>query len=159
MKKYIGITQAISKFKPSDNIIYHNEAHTKGEIRTQEYNDSFSTTKFIRPASGIKDNLQLIVMQLETGRKHQIRKHLSEVLALPVVNDQKYGAKIIRGNEHQLGLHSSYIYTKVGNQVNKHFIPVLQGANDLWKGFVDESGHFNDEVRDILENFDERLID
>ncbi|CAM9023034.1 unnamed protein product [Wickerhamomyces anomalus] len=148
------------QFKPIENVVYHNEEHTKGEIRTQDdpYGP-FSTTKFIRPESGIREDLQLIIMQLETGKKHQIRKHLSEVLSLPIVNDKKYGSSIIRGNDQQLGLHSSFIYTRVGNQLNKHFIPIQQGADDLWKGFVNEDGYFNEDINDILENFDERLIE
>lgn len=100
----------------------------------------------------------MIAIQLETGKKHQIRRHLSEILELPIVNDKKYGSAVFRGNDQQLGLHSSFIYTRVGNEVNKHLIPVIQGTNDLWKGFVDEDGYFNDDIKDILENFDERLI-
>ncbi|ODQ57178.1 hypothetical protein WICANDRAFT_36064 [Wickerhamomyces anomalus NRRL Y-366-8] len=144
-RRYIGITRAISEFKPIENV--------------DDPYGPFSTTKFIRPESGIREDLQLIIMQLETGKKHQIRKHLSEVLSLPIVNDKKYGSSIIRGNDQQLGLHSSFIYTRVGNQLNKHFIPIQQGADDLWKGFVNEDGYFNEDINDILENFDERLIE
>ena len=45
-------------------------------------------------------------MQIETGRKNQIRVHLSE-LGCPVVGDRKYGARTdpIR----RLGLHAYFL--------------------------------------------------
>lgn len=133
----------------------------RGEIRTQDRGDGtgpFSTTKFMK-APGSVDGLQLIVLQLETGKKHQIRRHLSEVLALPVLNDVKYGSELIRGDKNQLGLHSAYLYTRIGNTVNKHHVPVQFGVDTLWKGFVNQEGQFSDEVKDLLENFEEKLIE
>lgn len=100
-----------------------------------------------------------MVLQLETGKKHQIRRHLSDILALPVLNDVKYGSEIIRGNANQIGLHSGYIYTRVGNDINQHHVPIKFGVDTLWKGFVNQEGHFSDEVKDLLENFDERLVE
>jgi 23S rRNA-/tRNA-specific pseudouridylate synthase len=35
-------------------------------------------------------------MKLITGRKHQLRCHLSGYLDNPIINDQRYGGKIIK---------------------------------------------------------------
>jgi len=50
-----------------------------------------------------RSGLSLLEVRLETGRKHQIRVHLSE-LGCPVVGDRRYGAK--SDACHRLGLHA-----------------------------------------------------
>ena len=41
----------------------------------------------------IKDNMSLMSIEIETGRKHQIRKHLAQI-GFPIVGDKKYGSGI-----------------------------------------------------------------
>jgi 23S rRNA pseudouridine1911/1915/1917 synthase len=51
-----------------------------------------------------RDDLSLVEIHLQTGRKHQIRVHLAG-LGCPVVGDSKYGA--ISDRCHRLALHAS----------------------------------------------------
>lgn len=51
-------------------------------------------------------NLSFLKVQLETGRKNQIRVHLSE-MGHPIVGDRKYGA--IRNPLKRLGLHAHHL--------------------------------------------------
>ena len=44
----------------------------------------------ITPISG-NDNLSLVEIRIETGRKHQIRRHLSDI-GHPIVGDRQYGS-------------------------------------------------------------------
>ncbi|CCH45613.1 Ribosomal large subunit pseudouridine synthase D [Wickerhamomyces ciferrii] len=158
-RRYIGIIPKITNLPNNDSIIYSNETKTKGYIKTQDPNNSFSTTKFIIPDTTINQDLQLIILQLETGKKHQIRKHLSQCLGLPLVNDIIYGSDITKADyRNQIALHSSFVMTKIGKEINNHYIPVLDGV-DIWKGFINDQGRFNKEVEDILINFDERLVE
>ncbi len=61
-----------------------------------------ATTHYqVRKATG---NLSLLEVQLETGRKHQIRVHLAS-LGCPVVGDRRYGTRAAAGQ--RLALHAS----------------------------------------------------
>src|SRR5699024_2066078 len=55
------------------------------------------------------DNFSLLQVQLETGRKNQIRVHMQDI-GHPVVGDKKYGSKqnVIR----RLGLHAKVLSFK-----------------------------------------------
>jgi 23S rRNA pseudouridine1911/1915/1917 synthase len=48
----------------------------------------------------------LIKLQLETGRRHQIRVQLTEI-GCPIIGDAKYGSGVNPAN--RLGLHSAYL--------------------------------------------------
>jgi 23S rRNA pseudouridine1911/1915/1917 synthase len=48
--------------------------------------------------------LSLVELELETGRRHQIRVQLADV-GCPIVGDEKYGAKT--NPAHRLGLHAT----------------------------------------------------
>ncbi len=61
--------------------------HAVSHIRLRDYSKS-------------KD-ISLLEVSIETGRKHQIRKHLSE-LAYPVIGDRLYGAETESNEELQL---------------------------------------------------------
>ena len=50
-------------------------------------------------------NKTLVTIEIETGRKHQIRKHLSE-LGYPIVGDRLYSSKLL---EENLQLQSNYL--------------------------------------------------
>ncbi len=50
-----------------------------------------------------KNNRSLVALTLETGRRHQIRVHLSDV-GCPIIGDKKYGART--DPAERLGLHS-----------------------------------------------------
>ncbi|SCU89524.1 LAME_0E04038g1_1 [Lachancea meyersii CBS 8951] len=91
-----------------------------------------------------------LVLQLCTGKKHQIRLQLARGLGVPIMNDIKYRGKQVRSAGHQIGLHSALIQTQVGLQKRKHLIPVDSGRTSLWANYVDETGNFKPAVQQIL---------
>lgn len=104
----------------------------------------------------IKENC--LVVQLHTGKKHQIRKHLAQVLGQPLLNDLKYGGKQISGAGDQIALHSAFIKTKIGLQVNEHLIPVPSSETALWSECLGSDGHFDTLIQNtLLENWKEEI--
>lgn len=51
----------------------------------------------------IKDNTSKLTIEIETGRKHQIRKHLSE-FGYPIIGDRLYGSRTYFDNTQQQDL-------------------------------------------------------
>lgn len=98
-----------------------------------------------------RENVQLVLLELVTGRKHQIRNHLS-TLGMSCVNDMKYGSQIQFPETRQIGLHSCWLETRIGMQLNKFMIPILFGF-DIWEGFIEKDGSFVKEIRDQIEPF------
>ncbi|SCV04132.1 LANO_0G08350g1_1 [Lachancea nothofagi CBS 11611] len=102
-----------------------------------------------------KIDSRALMLQLCTGKKHQIRLQLSKVLGLPISNDLKYGGVPVPDAGRQIALHSALVQTKVGLQCHKHFIPVVSGRDSLWANYVDQDGHFKPSVQHaLLENWD-----
>ena len=63
-----------------------------------------------------KNKISLVKLEPITGRKHQIRKHLS-MLNSPIIGDTKYGNNFIPNNiEKRLYLHSYVIVFPAYNQ-------------------------------------------
>lgn len=97
-----------------------------------------------------KAGLHVLVLQLCTGKKHQIRQQLSQCLKLPILNDLKYGGRQITGAGRQIALHSALIQTQVGVQEQIHLVPVMEKWRNLWSTYVDEEGHFCPQIRRVL---------
>ncbi|AET39263.1 pseudouridine synthase PUS5 Ecym_4187 [Eremothecium cymbalariae DBVPG len=97
----------------------------------------------------------LVLFQLHTGKKHQIRIQLSKVFQQPIVNDVKYGADAIPNLEDIIGLHSALISTEIGLTRENHLIPIPcdSNARKLWNGYVDANGEFNDLITESLYDF------
>lgn len=94
-----------------------------------------------------------ILLELVTGQKHQIRKHLSHVLRQPVLNDVKYGGTPVPGiHDSQVGLHAACLKTKIGLQTREHLIPMTFNNNGkLWdRRYLDEKGNFIPEIQKML---------
>ena len=53
----------------------------------------------------LKDEKTLVTVEIETGRKHQIRKHLSE-FGYPIIGDRLYGSG---HSDNNLQLQSNYL--------------------------------------------------
>lgn len=134
--------------KPGESVV-----ESAGYVRSLDEEHGQMITKFIDVGIN-KKGLKLMILELETGKKHQIRKQLSKHFG-SIVNDFDYGSDVAMGSFRQIGLHSAFISTTIGLTKNNHLIPVMDGRYDLWEGFVDKEGNFEHIVNDALEHFDE----
>lgn len=94
-----------------------------------------------------------ILVELSTGQKHQIRKHLSHILKQPVLNDVKYGGPLLPHTDPlQIALHAACVKTKIGLQKREHLIPMTFNNNGkLWdRRYLDEKGNFIPEIQKML---------
>lgn len=162
VKRYVAV---ITKHKPPKKIGFHLKWHhaVNKESGTMEHplEGRHAITEFIIPKlpeelSKYYDerNLEVIVFQLQTGRKHQIRRHLQIHFRSTIVNDVRYGNENVDPSTHQIALHSAYLNITVGRQETNVFAPVEYGR-EIWGPIVDQqTGEFVPEVHDVLEKFD-----
>ncbi|KAL3232706.1 21S rRNA pseudouridine(2819) synthase [Nakaseomyces bracarensis] len=95
----------------------------------------------------VKNNC--FIIDLVTGKKHQIRKHLSSLLHSPILYDQKYGSRATLGRDH-IALHSAYIETKVGRTVKGHIIPIQPQDQAIWETITTIDGRFLPDIENEL---------
>lgn len=76
----------------SEHVVYSTDNSDEGKLAVTRY-------RTLRSSNGYT----LVELQLETGRKNQIRVHLSD-LGYPIAGDRKYGAKT--SPIHRLALHA-----------------------------------------------------
>lgn len=76
----------------SEHVVYSTDNPDEGKLAVTRY-------RTLRSSNGYT----LVELQLETGRKNQIRVHLSD-LGYPIAGDRKYGAKT--SPIHRLALHA-----------------------------------------------------
>lgn len=102
-----------------------------------------------------------IVFELVTGRKNQIRDHVTQAFGTTLLNDDKFSEFKMASSKttenpqknlnsevyssNQIGLHSGYI--KVGNE--HYMIPVPTCDREIWTGFLD-SLWFKREIAKLL---------
>lgn len=94
-----------------------------------------------------------MVLELVTGGKRQIRRHMSEAVGTPILNDAKFGGlQIVEANPEQIALHSASIHTMIGLQTRKHLIPMIYNNNGvLWDSkYLHKDGTFIEEIRKVL---------
>lgn len=95
------------------------------------------------------------ILELVSGGKHQVRRHLAQAVGTPILNDSKFQGPLIPGsNPAQIALHSACIKTKVGFQERAHLIPmVYNNDGKLWDSkYVDPEGNFSLEIQRLLLN-------
>ncbi|CAD6637309.1 XXYS1_4_G0040340.mRNA.1.CDS.1 [Saccharomyces cerevisiae] len=149
-RKYVAIVESSGRFNKPNNY----------EIKYgPKYNFLIShggreITKF----KEVDENC--IVLQLVTGKKHQIRNHVSQILNQPILNDKKYGSTVNFPElfNDQIALHSACIITKIGLQTKTHLIPMeYNNTGQLWsRKYVNEEGEFTLPIKDVLmENWDQ----
>lgn len=151
-RRYVAVTKPAELPDANEFLRYTDETKTAGIIETK-VDKGESITKFIK--GPIFNDLQIFILQLETGRKHQIRTHLSDVLNMPILYDIKYGFEGQRTKDRTIGLHSAFIKTQIGITKQDFYIPIKYDPKDIWKSIVNEEGEFNEEVKSYLMNFEE----
>ncbi|KAH3684975.1 hypothetical protein WICPIJ_004054 [Wickerhamomyces pijperi] len=116
IRRYVGLIPSediVSNSPILESIQFYNDKN-KGRIVSHDEEGRQSITDFIKYDKLNVRGYQMIILQLTTGRKHQIRKHLSEILGKPLRNDVKYGAVGLIQPQNCIGLHSAFIETHVG---------------------------------------------
>ncbi|NQU40129.1 MAG: RluA family pseudouridine synthase [Lentisphaerae bacterium] len=102
-KKYIAVVHGVPPKQEGviTSFLTENSAHKVYSVSDPKQGKLAKTRyKVVRERGG----LSLLEIELLTGRKNQIRVHLSEG-GCPVVGDQKYGSK--RGGRQRLALHAA----------------------------------------------------
>lgn len=107
-KHYFAVTHGIPSKKSGTIESWLNESQTlKVYSSPHETRDSkFAVTHYdVHPFS--KTN-GLLLVRLDTGRKHQIRVHLASI-GHPILGDEKYGGKENAKRSKRLALHSCFL--------------------------------------------------
>lgn len=118
----------------------------------------------------------LFILKLQTGKKHQIRKHMNYINQA-ILGDYKYNYNDnydntnsksetqsttrtpLRDKKQPIALHSAFIKTRVGLQVNETFAPIIWNDNHVWDalvqwGFLEpNSGELSNELQKVIANF------
>jgi RluA family pseudouridine synthase len=103
------------------------EGRIKSSKRISFSLDGQKCVTFIARSYYLK-NFSILTVQTESGRKHQIRRHL-EMLGHPVVGDTKYGS---RYKNLRLFLHASSIEFTIGSKHYRGEAPLSQ----QWLDFI-----------------------
>lgn len=134
-KKYIALVYGRCK-KEEDTItsyLAENSAHLVYSTKDREKGKLSQTHYRVLKQT---DRYSLLEIDLMTGRKHQIRVHLSGI-GHPVVGDRKYGAG--EGGGKRLALHAKSIsFTHPANGRRLYFEAELPSIFTTFKGFLDK---------------------
>lgn len=130
-REYIAIVEGVLDKKTSTIKTYLKENSTTKVYST---NDKATGKLAITTYKVLKENKKYSLLQvnLKTGRKNQIRVHMSE-LGNPIIGDKKYGSKINIIN--RLGLHASYleVINPITNNVMKFKSKAPRKFDNLFK--------------------------
>lgn len=102
----------------ADGSVHSTNAPGKGQFAATHY-------EVLEQASGIA----LLRVKLRTGRKHQIRVHLSE-RGMPIVGDRLYGAQPPAGPLRLLATTLGFVHPRSGGAVRFEISP----PRDFWAG-------------------------
>jgi 21S rRNA pseudouridine2819 synthase len=147
IRRYVALIHR-DKISYSNNVFLHGDG--VGEIRVPGITEE--VTKFII-SDQVADGYTPVVMELLTGKKHQLRRAMAHEFHSPILNDFLYGGGNIRHPRNAIALHSSLVVTKIGQNWQHHLVPV-DYAQELWRGFTTQDGHFVDEIQRLLTDFD-----
>lgn len=104
-KKYYAVVEGVPKEASGTITSYLRENKMLNVYSTPDpYDAKLSTTRYRMLRSG--PGYALLEVELETGRKHQIRVHLSE-MGHPIIGDERYGSKTDPAG--RLGLHAFHL--------------------------------------------------
>lgn len=100
--------------------------HDKTLVSNNDHHTMRASLKYKIIYSGTAFSLALI--QLYTGKKHQIRAQLSH-LGMPIANDTKYGGEKI-SNKSSIGLHA--VYLQFTHPVSKEIMSFYSSPNEIF---------------------------
>lgn len=90
-RKYLAVTEGIIEREDGVISTYLTESKALKVYATNKENGKIARTGFKVLKRSKRRNLTLLELQLDTGRKNQIRAHL-EYVGYPIIGDKKYGA-------------------------------------------------------------------
>ncbi|CAI5755500.1 unnamed protein product [Candida verbasci] len=171
LKKYVGLigyqNELKSKVKMVDNFgIIENDvvAYNERSKLMQNYNAKthFKLLPHMKTKS-LGKNVIPIIIQIETGRKNQIRDHIYQNFTTTLLNDDKFPLfKTITSNDNsinlnseifksnQIGLHCGYL--KMGN--DEYTFPLIDDDQELWSNYITEDGQLMEEIKHELIKFE-----
>jgi 23S rRNA pseudouridine1911/1915/1917 synthase len=132
-KKYMALTEK----KPSKTSgVIENWLKDTESQKVKEYNYEISGSKFAKTEYRFikgEKKYSLIEVTLHTGRKNQIRVHLSGI-GCPIVGDRKYGAEPLPVRQIRLAAWSmEFVHPKTGNTMEIKYQPGNQFFNPSQK--------------------------
>lgn len=90
-RKYVAVTEGVMEQDQGVISTYLTESKALKVYATTRENGKIANTGFLVLKRSQRKNLSLVELELETGRKNQIRAHL-EHINHPIIGDKKYGA-------------------------------------------------------------------
>ena len=149
-KFYLAVIETESELKPGWN-------------RLENYLERDRDITYTVPAASVKSekavlyynellnekNFSLILIKLDTGKKHQIRAQLS-ALGKPVTGDKKYGSKNSAGES--ILLHSAWLSFK--HPIRDEVMRFYSAPPAIFRKFIEyNSEELAENVRNLGENF------
>lgn len=108
-KKYYAILQGIPGQRPGiiDKPLIYTGTMTKVASDVDDVGAKPAITKYKVLKTGRLDGIDiaLVMLDLPTGRKHQIRAHCAQVLGTPVLGDYKYTSRHLLLDSHKISKH------------------------------------------------------
>lgn len=135
-RKYIAIVEGNVEKKNDTIKSWLKENKNLISYSTNQSKDSkLAVTKYKKVTSN--KSFSLLEIEILTGRKNQIRVHMSE-MHHPIIGDKKYGS--LKNPIHRLGLHATYLefrhpitnqVIKIESKVPKEFLEMFKGKGEL----------------------------
>jgi 23S rRNA pseudouridine1911/1915/1917 synthase len=145
-KYYLAVTAKGDISGSSDRwVMLHDNLFRDGDITRVMEKESENTQKgslLIRTIRN-SDDFSLHLVELITGRKHQIRAQLSS-RGFPIIGDRKYGSAL-KFDDGAIALHS--LIVKFNHPVTKEDLEIIAPFHEKYQELIDR--HFF-EIKDIL---------
>lgn len=130
-RKYFAVVEGLIEKEQGCVSTYLTESKALKVYATNKEEGKIANTYYKVLKRSEKNNVTLLELQLETGRKNQIRAHM-EYIGHPIIGDKKYGAKqMLIG---RVALHAGVLSFKhpVTGEALTFSTPVPRKFNDLF---------------------------